>query len=200
MRVAWLVLLCPALALAQGYSPCGEIDDGARDYRGMTRRERLHIEGAHFTRDVEQLRRGKSASVSSDLDYTLRHIPNHPRALGSLMELARRQGVERVKGMSFSVSCYFERAAVVAPSDGSVRFSWGIYLMQKRDIPGARAQFDAAAELARDNPMLHYNLGLAYLDLGALDEARRHARIAYAAGGMPPGLARRLSRFGPWQE
>lgn len=187
-------------ALAQDFSLCGEIDFGARDYRGMNARERGHIEGAHFTRQVETLQHGKTGALGNDIDYTLRHIPNHPRALASLMKLGVRLKTERVPGAAYPVSCYFDRAVRFTPNDAQVRLVFGMYLMQRKDMAGAREQFGVAAEYAGENAQLNYNLGLVYLELGDLDAALRHARIAYANGSPQPALANRLRQRGRWPD
>lgn len=196
MRSVFFVgcLLAASSAFSQGVELCGEIDDGARDYRRMTRAERRHIEGAHFTRDVERLRRGKTGLVGGDIDYTLRHMPNHPAALSAMMRLGERLKRETVPGAQYPVGCYFQRAVRFAPDDAQAQFGLGLYLLKRGERDAARSRFDEAARLVQDQPNLDYNLGLVFLELGDVDAARRHAERAYGAGPQPPGLAKKLEQ------
>ena len=199
MRIACLLLaVLSAPAWSQNLEFCGDFDEGARDYRRMTSVERAHIEGAHFTRDVERLRRGKTGALGNDIDYTLRHMPNNPRALMSIMKLGEKLKTERVPGAQYPVGCYFQRAVRFAPDDGQTHFSFGLYLMSKQNKQAAREHFDESARLAGEAPNLNYNLGLMFLELGDVDAARRHAEIAYAGGNQPPGLANKLRKLGAW--
>ena len=201
MRIAFFILCFSALPVAaQNLEVCGPIDQGARDYRRMTAYERAHIEGAHFTREVEQLKRGKTGEIGGDLDYTLRHMPNNPRALMAISKLGARLKSERIPGAVYSVECYFHRAVRFAPDDPMVRFTFGHYLLGKQNKTAARAQLEAAAQDAGSATNLHYNLGLAFLDLGDVEAAQRHAKIAYESPGQPPGLANRLKKMGAWQD
>jgi Flp pilus assembly protein TadD len=199
----WLLVLCaamPAWSWAQSFSVCGDIDLGARDYRRMTRTERLHIEGAHFTRDVERLKRGKTGALGADIDYTLRHMPNNPRALMAIHKLGQKLKSERIAGATYPVGCYFERAARFAPDDARVHHLFGVYLLSKGDKDRAKERFEEAAKQAGDSPNLHYNLALGFLEVGDIEAARAHAKLAYQAGGQPPGLAEKLKKLGVWGE
>lgn len=196
----WFCLMMATSAAAQEQLLCGDIDEGARDYRLMSKKQRLHIEGAHFTRDVEMLKRGKSSYLGNDIDYTLRHIPNHPHALNSLARLAQRTKVEKVSGTQYPVWCYFERAVRFAPDDALMRYVFGLYLLRAKKPTEARAQLALASELAGESAGMNYNLGLVYLELGDLDAAQRHAKVAYAKGSSPPALANRLRAAGKWPD
>jgi len=46
----------------------------------------------------------------------------------------------------------------------------------------------------------HYNLGLAFLDVGDTELALKHAKRAYALGYRLPGLKSRLEKLGKWRD
>jgi len=52
------------------------------------------------------------------------------------------------------------------------------------------------AVLDGDSAELNYNLGLVYLELGQLDDAVKHAELAYASGFPLPGLRTKLHKLG----
>lgn len=52
------------------------------------------------------------------------------------------------------------------------------------------------AALDGDSAEMNYNLGLVYLELGQLDDAVRHAELAYASGFPLPGLRVKLHKLG----
>ena len=63
---------------------------GPLDYRITPPDVRELVERRHFTRNVEQLKKGVTSTVGGDITYTLRAFPNHPRALKAAAELTRR--------------------------------------------------------------------------------------------------------------
>jgi tetratricopeptide (TPR) repeat protein len=185
-------------------SACGPLENGVGpyDYRTATRAERDIVERHHFTSDVELLIRGRSTSaIGGDLDYTLRAIPNHPRALLSLSRLSLREKRSIPAGAQRTVECYLERAMRFRPDDPSPYLVAGIHYAQLKRPDVALRFLERSAALAGDAPAIHYNLGLAFLDVGRPDEAMRHARIAYASPSVAlPGLRDRLKAAGAWRE
>ena len=63
----------------------------------------------------------------------------------------------------------------------------------------AVAQLEEAEKLIGENANIHYNMGLAYFDLGKFEASLRHAHRAYALGFPLEGLRNRLKRAGKWQ-
>jgi tetratricopeptide (TPR) repeat protein len=198
--LAVLVVLgsLPATAGAQG---CGNLRNafGPFDYRTVSEFNRELVEGAHFTPEVESLKRGSgSATVGGDIDYTLRAFPNHPRALLAMKRLGEREKKLKVRGAKYPVGCSFERAVRFAPDDPAVRIVFGHYLIDKGDAAGARKQLELAQEKARDNANLSYNLGLAYFELKDYPLAREYAKRAYELGFPLEGLKKKLQQAGQW--
>jgi tetratricopeptide (TPR) repeat protein len=198
----WLAAALLA-APAAAYEVCGELRNsfGPIDYRKATRAEKELVEGAHFTPDVEALRRGsQSRRPGHDIDYTLRAFPNNPRALFAMMRLAEREKTEKPAGSRYTVSCWFDRALRFAPDDGAVRVILGIYLSKNGKKDEAIKQLEVAQKLVGNDPNLHYNLGLTYFDLKEYDKSLEHAHAAYALGFPLPGLRQKLEKAGKWRD
>jgi tetratricopeptide (TPR) repeat protein len=193
-------LACAAVAHdAAAYNECGDLANAYGPYDYRTSRDKLLIvEGAHFTEDVESLRRGRTGPVGGDIDYTLRASPNHPRALIAMANLGRLMNTEQPPGAHYSVACYFDRAIRFASDDPIVRLVYGTYLYRVGKPHDAIKQLEIARSLDPDNANIHYNLGLIYLDLKDYPKAREHAERAYALGFALPGLRKRLEEAGQW--
>lgn len=211
LAVLWLVAIVmpTAPAFAQDLGICGSLNNsfGPFDYRhkSSVRTElgdaHQMVEGAHFTANVEQLIRGKSTALpGGDIDYTLRAFPNHHRALLSMSRLALRAKSDQPPDMRYTATCWFERAMRFAPDDGMVRMLYGQYLLKVGKQREAIEHLEAAEKLTEGSANLHYNLGLAFIEVKRYEDARRHARKAYALGFPLPGLRERLKRLGQWKD
>jgi tetratricopeptide (TPR) repeat protein len=195
------VFLGVAFPCAGQFEECGELMNayGPFDYR--TQRDKLYIvEGAHFTQDVEGLRRGASGTIGSDIDYTLRASPNHHRALIAMANLGRKLNTEQPQGAKYTVACYFDRAIRFAKDDSVVRLVYGTYLARAGKRAEAVQQLELADSLDPNNANVHYNLGLLYLEMKDYPKARENARRAYALGFTLPGLKKKLEEAGQWEE
>jgi len=173
---------------------------GPRDYR--TERQGLAVvERRHFTGRVEALISGESTKAPGpDIDYTLAKYPNHHRALLALVRLAAKLKTPQVSDMPYSVACYFERAVHFRSNDTVTRIIYAGYLGSTGQRDAAAAQLERAAELAQGNPLTHYNIGMAYLELKNLDQAAAHAQLAYGQGIARPDLRDRLRAAGRWTD
>jgi tetratricopeptide (TPR) repeat protein len=181
---------------------CGEIASdhfGPFDYRTISPSNLSLVERNHFNSNVESLLKGQTSTIGGDLSYTLRSIPNHPRALAAVSRLARKEKRATPIGSLYSVDCWFERAMRFAPDDPTIRLVLGIELSKDGKHVEAIQQLNIALEASPDNANVHYNLGLAYLSLKKYDESLVHARRAYELGFPLPGLRDRLVRAGVWK-
>lgn len=183
-------------------NPCGMVYTdhyGPFDYRNQRGAIKV-VEDFHFTAKVESLMGGQSGDIGGDLNYTLRASPNHHRALVSLMRWVERSKADRTRGMDFPADCYFDRAIRFRPDDTVVRALYAQFLHKRKRTDEGLKQLDAAAGMAEDNALSHYNLGLVYLELGAADRALAQAHRAMALGFPRQDLANELRKQGRWQD
>ena len=156
-----------------------------------------NLEGNHLRPETLAL---TDRNAGADLDYVIRAVPNHPRALLAMVRLAQKMKSENLKIGVFTVPCHFIRSITFAPDDPMVRFAYGLYLSHFGKKEAALAQFLKAEELGADNANNLYNIGLLYVDLRDYDKGLAYAKRAYAAGFPLPGLRDKLKRAGKWQE
>jgi tetratricopeptide (TPR) repeat protein len=193
-----------AATKAGGLNYCGDLKNayGPFDYRSRSEHvENFNlVEGAHFTPEVENGIRGSSGQIGGDLDYTLRAIPNHHRALAAMARLAVRAKAVALPGAHYPVECYFERAMRFRPDDGAVHAEFGNYMHALGKQDKAFAAFKKAAAMAPENAAINYNLGLAYFEKKNFAEALNYAKRAYALGFPLPGLKNKLVAVGKWND
>ena len=136
--------------------------------------------------------------AADNLDYTLRAIPNHPVALQSMIRLdrIRRNSDRRLISIVPPPECYLQRAEAFRPTQSHIPQLFGIYLDGLGLVDKEIDQYRRALALNDQDPEVHYNLGLALIKDGKLDEAAEHARIAYKLGFPLPGLRRKLEALG----
>ncbi len=160
------------------------------------------VETHHFTPGVEQLQRGKSGPVVSDLDYTLRAWPNHHRALNAMMRyqtsLQRGQMQQLFASGIPPVECYLQRAINFSSSDATTRMLFGMLLHKKNQLERAEQEYRAAIDLAPGDRQTQYNLGLLLVDRGKYVEAKTIAETLYGEDFPLPGLQNKLRRKGQW--
>jgi tetratricopeptide (TPR) repeat protein len=203
--IATLLIASVPFAHAQvGPGVCGDPfrnHFGPFDYRQATAETKELVERAHFTPAVESLQAGNtSMGPSGDLEYTLNVFPNHHRALMSLTKYAVREKSSRPGRVKLSIDCRFDRAERFRPDDAMVKVIHGLYLLQTGKSADAVEKLEQARGLDASNANVHYNLGLAYVELKQYDKAVESAHIAYAAGFPLPGLRDKLRRLGKWRD
>jgi tetratricopeptide (TPR) repeat protein len=158
------------------------------------------IESNHFDRQTEFLVKPKTGSLGGDIDFLLRYVPNHPRALASLSRLALKENRPKPSGASIPVECHFLRALAFAPDDPAVLMLYGSFLARTDRPKEALARLREAEKLETHNGTLQYNIGLVLVDLGDYPAARDYAEKAYAQGISLPGLRDRLAQKGYWKQ
>ena len=201
----WCVLsLLPMSVLAQGEraNSCGPIgppfvQTGPFDYQ-TDRQMVTFIEAHHFQPQVEALV-GVTRDIGADLDYTLVHVPNHPRALLALIRFGEKLKWVSRPGLQFTYECYFERAIRFRPKDAMVRMIYATYLNKFSRTPDALKQLAYAADVANDDGFANYNIGLIYLDMKQYELAVAQAHKADSLGFSKPELRDRLKIAGKWR-
>lgn len=157
------------------------------------------VEANHFDADTEALVRGITGSVGGDIDFLLRHSPNHHRGLAALVRLAFRDKSPQPKGVKTTVECYLLRALEFTPSDPEVLKIYATYLARLNRTAEALAKLEEAEKLKPDDPVLAYNMGLLLTDKRDFEQARAYAQKAYAGGIQLPGLRDKLAKQGQWR-
>ena len=153
------------------------------------------IEKFHFTRDVESLQHGSTgAYVMNDLDYTLRAVPNHARALNAVIRFDLEKG--GIPPQWRSAECWLDRAMRFRPKDGSVYLLYANFKARKNQLDDALAAYEKAKQLSPDSIEIDYNMGLLYFKMGDYEKAREHAKIAYEGNYPLQGLRHKLSSKG----
>jgi len=159
--------------------------------------------GAHFNDRVRTLKGGakKGHGLWSDIDYTLRGIPNHHHALNSMM---RYQFVERNKGGLLRTNspptiCYLKRAINFSPRDYVPLMLLGMFYDKRALSDQALTAYKNAEAIQPNKAELLYNMGLLHLKMGNNEEALSYAKKAYSLGYPLPGLKKKLSRMGVWK-
>jgi tetratricopeptide (TPR) repeat protein len=131
--------------------------------------------------------------VVDNLDFSLRHSPNHHEALGLLIRWDL--GGNPLLGFP-GARCSLDWARQFAPDDATVFVYGGNYFWKAKEVERARAWYERAIQLAPESAEAHYNYGLFFLDQGNLEAAAKHARAAYDIGFPLPGLREKLARAG----
>lgn len=203
-RLLAALLLAGAAGAALAKPYCGDLQNafGPFDYRVAAPADKSLVERAHFTEEVEAGTAGKTSYLGADLDYTLRAFPNHPRALATLIRIARRSGpaAHSVPGAHYPTECYFERAVRWQADDAAVWSLYAQYLYVIGQDGKAMPMLQKALDLEPDNPTYNYNLGLIYAKKKQYDKALPLGQKAYAQGFPLPGLKQMLVNAGKWVE
>jgi Flp pilus assembly protein TadD len=198
-RRYWLLaslLLCSRLHAAVNLEipGCGNLafGFGPFDYRTAQPAQIDVVERYHFTTQVESLRAGLSSSyVVNDLDYALRALPNHPRALAAMVRYDLAGGKFTSVEMG-GAECYLRRALALAPDDAAVFLLYGNYLFKSGHADRADEMYASAVRLNPDSAEIAYNAGLYHVSRGDLDKAEALAKVAYDMGYPLPGLRNKL--------
>jgi tetratricopeptide (TPR) repeat protein len=206
-RKAFLILFVSFLVCNQAYSrdnrtcdivPGQPIDNayGPFDFTNPDHQKHLPIVlGAHFVPKVERLISGNRGSLVSDIDYTLRAIPNYHRALNAMAKYQRRKKEPfKQQDKYWTAECYFKRAIYMQPKDAISRMLYAMHLHISKQFDDALIEYKKALEIQPYNIEIHYNIGLLYVDLGRLDLAEKHAQIAEKGGYPLNGIRNRISK------
>ena len=204
-----------------GYTLDGRVCDGRGqgfgpyDYLAINEpSDPLYEEGRYWEIDVVHTDRARRAMDTSgpgkpltqgefqvaigNLDYTLRAVPNDPRALRYMIELEgiRRSNKTPLETHHPPPECYFQRAIKFRPELAYIRALFGIYLHKRGRYELAVEQYKEALRLDSSNAEVHYNLGLVLTKVRRHKEAVSHAEEAYRLGYPLPGLKNILRKHG----
>ncbi len=184
-------LLIAGTASAASYHSDGRCRDGCNYYGG----EAAHIgvvEKYHLGKARDKLRSKFYGPAMNDINFMLRHFPNHPQALMLLDEAGRGQGQPNL------ALRYFKAAIDAYPNEGMTYLTYGMFLQKRGKLADAIEQYQLALKMNPNLPDGHYNLGLALVASKRYAEANEHALAAYRLGHPMPGLRNQLQRVGAW--
>jgi tetratricopeptide (TPR) repeat protein len=200
-------LPCTFEARAEAVNPdCPEFHDFSAQINYLDpdpakQRQIRGFEFNHLNADVENLRKGQSASIGADLVFILRIVPNHHRAMDVLMRLALRDRTPRPQGVpDFPVECWLARAVAFSPTDGRARLIYGVYLARIGKRALALSELLEAEKLTPGDVNVSYNLGLLYFEEKDYSRSLEYAHRAYSMGFPLPGLRQKLVKAGHWKD
>lgn len=203
MKTRFLALAAILYAIAVPGSArmyCGEPINGQHDFRTVPDYFIKLVHARHFTDDIEQGIRGESSVLGADLEYTLMHIPNHPRALNTALRLAPRNPSGVLVGAKLPIECYFERAVRFFPDDSNAWLMYARYAYAKERQGQALEMLQKAFELSPEDPAINYNIGLIYAKQKKYEQALPYAQKAYSLKFPLPALKQTLVKAGKWVE
>lgn len=181
---------------------CGQLENhyGPFDY---TNPDHFHnklpvVEQFHFNKEQELSTFDPTSKRTVDFGYTLRAFPNHHRALMALTRYLKYHPKDQWKG--FRPECYYLRAIAFRPGDAVAHMLYAFFLQQEGNLKGAEQAYLRAVEISPDYAEAHYNLGLLYTDQKRWTDAKKHALRAYELQYPLPGLRKRLSDAGQWDD
>lgn len=205
----------PPSATAADYGQFGPFD--FYDTRGNGAYPYTVVERHHLGPKTElMLRRGDNCGYWSDLDYTLRAFPNHPKALKmmadflkthvscdsgraasqSVLDLAAEIEAGRWQGRTMEY--YFETGIKFRPQYTETRVLYARALSDIGNRDQAVKVLEEALKLDPQSSSAHYELGTIQLAKGDKQSALAHARKAYQLGKPPAALRDQLVAAGIW--
>ncbi|MCV2368746.1 tetratricopeptide repeat protein [Roseateles oligotrophus] len=194
-----LITLSPATQA--NTSMCGELENGYGPWDVRSDLGKLQVVyNYHFSPAVESLTKSMTSSFGADIGYTLRAIPNQPKALLAMIRLGEREKRDKPIGSIYTVECWLDRAIRFRPDDNIVRMIYAGYLGKNKRKSEALQHLDIILAQTNDNPFTLYNLGMIYADLGEFKMALKQAHRASSLGFKNTGLRKRLEAAGEWNE
>ncbi len=167
----------------------------AESYYGNYNPEHLGaVERHHLQQGWDKAKWDNPIHAWRDVEFILRHFPNHPGALMLAIDLSLKS--EKLYTPALEL---FEKAVAFDVNPAPPWVIFGIFYHRHGMLDKAVTCYLEA--LKRDPTLAEaqYNLGLAYLDLKQYEKANRAAQKAYALGHPLPGLRKRLQEAGKWQ-
>ena len=192
---------------AQGFGPYDYFDINDESDAKYVEGRYWEIDKIHTDQAVPILsKRGRITQgdlqyAGNQLDYTLRAIPNDPKALKLMVDYdrMRRSNPTLVSPIPLP-ECYFQRALEFRADQEHISLIFGVYLHQIKQYTTAIAQFKRAIALNDKATEAYYNLALSLIASGDIKGAVPYAKKAYELGFPLPGLREKLRRKGVWDD
>jgi tetratricopeptide (TPR) repeat protein len=172
----------------------GRIDYRLKDASAKVKKGILDLDIYHTNPAIDEMKTGSLyRSVKANLDFSLRHSPNHHIALQTLVKYEYLGG----KDWDFpETGCYLAWAVEYAPDDPEVRFIGGYYLWVKKDLGPAEQWYEKALEINPGWIDARYNLGLIYFEQEKYAMSLQQAEVIYSLGYPFDGLRQKLEQLG----
>jgi len=220
-RLILALCLLPSLCMAGNKAPWVGLDfqerpcsgsDGSNwygpyDYSKPSEKGKIPIvEEHHFNANVENHIRGQEGYLGGDLNYTLMAIPNHHRALLSIINFQLKLNKKLISFkdnnnlLTTPVECYLQRAIHFSPEDPATYSLYAYYFRKLNKLNESKKFYEKALFLDPESEKLAYSYGLLMLDMKDYDSALKYAKKAYRDKRAPPGLRNKLTSLGKWAD
>ncbi len=151
------------------------------------------VERHHLPQAREKAQWENPSYAWGDVNFILRHFPNHPDALMLAIDLSLKSGDMR------QAKELFEKAVFFDPEQAAPWVIYGLFYHRHGQLGEAIKRYQEALKRDANLAEAHYNLGLAYFKLKQYEAANQAAQKAYALGYPLPGLRRQLERADEWR-
>ncbi len=180
---------------AQGYGPFDYTNPEHQSYIPI-------VEEHHFNSNVENHIKGQEGNIVGDIDYTLRAIPNHHRALISMIRYQLKINSHLITDSHLisKPECYLQRAINFSPKDAATLSLYAHYLKELNFFEKAYKLYKGALNISPNNAKIAYSFSLMLIDLKQYEDALRYAKIAYQYKNTPSGLKNKLKKLGLWND
>ncbi len=149
------------------------------------------VEKYHLKQAQEKMQsKGSLKWALGDVQFMLAYFPNHPVALHLATEIAQLMGNAK------EADHFYARAVQLYPGTPQSWFLYGVQYQITGRLEDAVKMYRTAIKLDDKMAPAHYNLGIALVKLGKLDEARKEAERAEALGYRKTGLRKLLKAKG----
>lgn len=196
-RVGSMVLAAAALLFA-GAPVASAADNEIQisDYYNATSERKQWAVSYHLAPGIEQMSKGYFDGAFAEFEFILRYIPNHPRALSLLGDVAL--STDRF----IEADGYFRRAFLLYPksSTASSYKDYGKFLYKAGHFTEAVEALTVALRKDPNMSEAHYYLGLSYCELKEFTRANQHAQFIYARDFPLTELKRRLIAVNAWHQ
>jgi tetratricopeptide (TPR) repeat protein len=202
---AWADKRCE-MNLANGYGPWDYYNPKSHVPTSSTPMGPVRrVTNVHLKPQMLRLTGRATGTISGDLDYTLRAIPNHPLGLDLASRLELRLATTAAKQLNSFFSyekmvrnaeCYFRRALSLNNRTAETYFIYGIHLHRNKKYQEAAVAYEKALSLKDTNIEANYNYGLTLVKLERYSEAEIQAVKAYSKGYPLSGLKNLLTKKG----
>lgn len=134
------------------------------------------VEEYHYKPAVNWLMSGSPAQARDDIEFILRHFPNHPKALALAFEYGKR-----IKQPDYALPLY-QKAVQMNPKIAGIWSDFGTLQHELKNYTEAVACFEKAVAINAKTGIYRYNLGLSLFEIKEYEKAQVEATAARDMG------------------